>query len=98
MRITISDDEFEAICFAEELINTSIEAGADDDFAHDASFQCNCLLNLIARLKEARKKERELETLYQLAKEMYPDESLGTWRKLARRSFAIQKATHSTQT
>lgn len=53
MRVTITEDEFEAICFAEDLINTNIES-ADDDFAHDASVHCNCLLNLIAKLRGAR--------------------------------------------
>lgn len=97
MRVTITEDEFEAICFAEDLVNTCVES-ADDDFAHDASVHLNCLLNLITKLRDARAKDHELVNLYQLAKEMYPGESPGTWRKLARRALVIEKTTHSTQT
>ena len=88
MRITITEAEFEAISFAEDLINTTIES-ADDDFAHDASVHCNCLLNLIEKLSAARAKESKLASLYQIAKKMYPDENPNTWRKLARKSLTL---------
>lgn len=88
MRITVTDDEFDAICFAEELIRANIESGADDDFAHDASVHCNCLQNLMEKLRKARAKDSELDVFYQLAKKAFPDESPSIWRKIARKSLS----------
>lgn len=90
MRVTISQEEFEAICFAEDLVNASIEA-ADDNYAHYASVHCYHLLSLIARLRDANHEDQELNNLYRLAKEMYPNKSPAIWKKLARKSLAIQK-------
>lgn len=89
MRITVTDDEFDAICFAEELIRANIESGADDDFAHDASVHCNCLLNLMKKLRKARAKDCELQVFYKLAQKAFPNENPNIWRKIARKSLSM---------
>lgn len=90
MRVSISQEEFEAICFAEDLISTSIEA-AGDDYALDASVHCNHMLDLIARLRDIKNRNQEFNNIYRLAKEMYPNESPAIWRKLARKSLAEKR-------
>ncbi len=97
MNISITREEFEAICFAEDQVSTALEA-ADDDYAHDASVHINHLLDLIAKFRDAAKREQERKELYELAKEMYPNEEPVVWKLIARKAFATQeRAKRSTQ-
>lgn len=96
MRISINEEEFEAISFAEDFINTALES-ADDDFVRDASVHCNCLLSLIDKIRTARAKDRELANFYRLAKKMYPDHNPGAWKKMARKALNIQKSNPDSQ-
>ena len=97
MRITVSEEEYEAIRFAEDQLEEDMEA-SDDDFAHDASEHCHHLRRLITRIRDAKKKDRELGALYQLAKKIYPEGEPNLWRKIARKSLSPQTSTRSVQT
>ena len=96
MRVTITEDEFEAICFAEDLVNTYVES-ADDDFAHDASIHLNFLLNLIAKLRDARAKDHELVNI-SARKRNVPRRKPRYLEKTCQKGFGYKKPTHSTQT
>lgn len=98
MNISLTKEEFEAICFAEDQVNAALEA-ADDDYAHDASVHLHHLLGFIAKFRDAAKREQRRKELYELAKEMYPNEGPMTWKLVARKAFATQeRAKHSAQT
>lgn len=94
MRITISQKEFEAICYAEEQLNTAIEA-SDDDFAHDASIHNYHLLRIIAKLRDAMLKDRERAEMILMAKQMYPNEKPEVIKRIVTKALKTQNTTRS---
>lgn len=90
MNVTITIDEFDAICFAVNQIETEIES-ADDDFAHDASVHLDNLYNVCAKYKAARSKNEELNMARRYVRTQKPNAPKSEVEKLARMTI---KAAH----
>lgn len=60
MNISITEKEFDAICFAINQVETEIEA-ADEEFANDAGVYLDHLHGLCKKYKTAREKANNLK-------------------------------------
>jgi hypothetical protein len=82
MRIQVTIEEIEALCFAEDQISTLMES-ADDDYSHDASIQLYHLRRIICKFRDAEARQKVRSQFYRLAKKLYPKEGPEKWRKIA---------------
>ena len=68
MNISISKEEYDAIVFASNQIETEIE-GADEDYAQEAGKQLNALYNVQQKYMRARGKQFLIKDLKKIVAE-----------------------------
>lgn len=61
MTITITEKEYEAICFCKNAVGVNIESGADDKYVKIATEHINNITNVVAKYKKARAKASEFQ-------------------------------------
>ncbi len=61
MTITISEKEYDAICFAVSQIEAAIEGAEDEDYLDDACIHQSALYRIMDKYKKARSKAREYQ-------------------------------------
>lgn len=61
MTITITEKEYEAICFCRNAVSVNIEAGSDDKYAEIATEHLFNITNVVAKYKKARVKASEFQ-------------------------------------
>lgn len=61
MTITITEKEYEAICFCRNAVNVNIKAGADDKYVEIATEHIINITNVVAKYKKARVKASEFQ-------------------------------------
>lgn len=61
MTITISEKEYDAICFAVSQIETEIEGASDEGYLEDACRHQSALYRIMDKYKKARSKAMEFQ-------------------------------------
>lgn len=60
MRISITEKEFDAICFGLSQIESAIEAASDEEYIESANEACDHLDNIVDKYQKARVQANEL--------------------------------------
>lgn len=69
MTITITNEEFDAICFAIDQIENEIECASEESYIDDATRHQSALLRITEKYHKARYKAREFQDVRRIVAE-----------------------------
>lgn len=63
MQISISEQEFEAICFAMDQVSTALQGSSDESYISDAERALNALYDVKVKYRRSRSKNESIKAI-----------------------------------